>query len=204
MAHNHSVLRTVLEGIHLGSLGVWCGMTVGVGVCAAIAFPTMRDLDPTLPAFAALPDGHWSIAAGSVMNPVFHILDGASLALAGLALITLVLGAWTRSIRLGSPSGVLRTLALICALGAALYSTMLLRPEMDAHLDGYLTAGREGDIVTALANKDAFDALHPRASMLIGMTLAFGALAFVFGAINALHRPSGSSPSSIPPTHEPS
>lgn len=194
------MLTIVLEGIHLGALGLWCGATLAVGAAAAVAFPTMRDLDPSLPDFSQLPDGHWSIAAGQVMNPVFHLLDWASVVLSGISIATLVIGAILGVVRLASVSGVLRTVALIGATGVLLISAFVVRPEMDAQLAAYLQAGRAGDVETAFEHKDAFDALHPRASMLIATTLVLAALSYVFGAVNALHHPRRIHTSSDSPT----
>lgn len=196
MTRQNPALRTALETAHLGAMGLWCGMTIAIGAVAATIFPAMRRLDPSLPDYADFPDAHWSIGAGSIMNPLFHMLDWASLALAGIALLTLILGAAFGMIRLATASGTLRTLALLCAVIALGYSVFSLRPAMDADLSAYHSAARAGDHATALIHKDAFDHAHPRASLLIIMTLCFAGLAFIAGAINAIHNPQPATPAS--------
>ena len=196
MPRPNPALRTALEAVHLGAVGLWCGMTIAIGAVAATIFPAMRRLDPSLPDYAGFPDAHWSIAAGSMMNPLFHMLDWASLALAGIALLTLAIGTAFGMIRLATASGTLRTLALLCAVIALGYSVFSLRPAMDADLSAYHSAARSGDHATALVHKDAFDHAHPRASLLIAMTLSFAGFAFFAGAVNAIHRPEPTTPDS--------
>mgnify|MGYP000934491492 CR=1 FL=1 len=90
------------EAMHAMALAMWLAALAGAGLAAAIAFPAMKSLQPSLPDFpGAVPD-HWMIAGGHIGRPAFMIADRASLLAAALAVITLAIvtrlgrvhGAW--------------------------------------------------------------------------------------------------------------
>lgn len=156
--------RYICQGVHLAAVALWLGATIMTGVAAAIAFPTMRDLAPTLPDFADYPTDHWMIAAGTVMNKVFAILDYASVALAIIAAQALVVAAMPCRLRLSAPTSIVRMLALGGALASLAYSLFFLRPDMNTHLRDFHDHALAGRISEADTARAAFDALHPAAS----------------------------------------
>lgn len=177
--------RAICQGVHLASVSLWLGATVMTGVAAAIAFPTMKGLDPALPDFAAYPTDHWMIAAGAVMNKVFAVLDYASVALAVVAAQALVIAAMPCGLRLSAPSSIVRLLALAVAVGALGYSLFMLRPEMNAHLLEFHSHAMAGRLAEADAARSAFDALHPPASNALGV-IAIALVVLVFMGIWSL------------------
>ncbi|MCA9283195.1 MAG: hypothetical protein H6812_12735 [Phycisphaeraceae bacterium] len=177
--------RATCQGVHLAAVALWLGATIMTGVAAAIAFPTMRDLDPALPAFADYPTDHWMIAAGIVMNKVFAILDYASVALAIIALQALVIAAMPCRLRLSAPSSIVRLLALAGALASLAYSLFFLRPQMNAHLREFHDHALAGRIAQADAARAAFDALHPAASNALSL-IAVALLILIIAGIWSL------------------
>lgn len=145
--------------------GIAFGATAMTGVVAAVVFPTMRSLDPSLPGYAAYSGAHWSLAAGIVAERVFEIgliVSGVSLvvclvAIAGVA-FTRRAGGWP----------VVRLALLLITLGIFLTHAAWLAPRMDAAAESYRTAAVAGFAEDAAAAKSQFDGLHPIASKLIG------------------------------------
>ena len=161
------IARAISETIHLGVLGLWAGTVLMTGVTAALAFPTMKALDPTLPGFAKFNGDHWMIAAGSVMNKAFLVSDWVGLVCAGLAVVTLLFVLLGVRVKFAKPATVLRTVALAAALGMSIYAVAVLRPHMQAELTDFWDAARAGDSDTAAIHQQAFDDLHPKASFLL-------------------------------------
>ncbi|MDX2116186.1 MAG: hypothetical protein SFZ24_11300 [Planctomycetota bacterium] len=167
-------VRSALAGLHVGVLGVWAGTLLTAGLAAALAFPRMRALEPTLGVFAGMREHHWSIAAGHVANPLLSAVVVGQAVLAGAALATFVGARWRGGRVLMAVHGV----ALGCACLLAAGHAAVLQPAMARELEAYWSAARAGDDAAALPHKEAFDALHPAASrMMIGAlacTLAAG------------------------------
>ncbi len=148
-------------------LSLWFGSLVTIGVTAAIAFPTMKGLDPALPTYAAYQGEHWQIAAGRIMAQVFFVGDGIQLiALCGVSLITgLHLTVFRQP--LNRPANAIRTLLVVVLLGTVAYHTLLLAPRMNANLQLYWSqAELAGEWE---APKAAFDADHKRAERIMGL-----------------------------------
>jgi len=179
------IVRTIAEVLHLCALGVWAGAMGAVGAAAAIAFPMMRDLDPSLPAYAAYEGPHWSIAAGAVMNRVFALADTLGFVCACIAAATLVVVFVVRARPLAPM--VIRAALVAGALGLAGHAMFVQGPAMRAHLHAYWEAAEAGEDETAAVHKEAFDAMHPRASGLIGAQLIVVLLAFGVGGWATIH-----------------
>lgn len=177
---------TICELVHLSVLGLAAGVLVMTGAAAAVAFPTMKSLAPALPGFAVDPAQHWSIAAGSVMNRVFGVADAIVLSAAIAAVLTLIVVSLVARRGLASMTGVLRCAALVALCGAVGLSWFGLRPKMQGNLESYWSAAREGRVEDAAKFKAAFDADHPRASMLLTMQFVLCVTALGFGGWNAL------------------
>lgn len=172
-----------LDTLHAAAAGIWIGSVAMVGTLAAIAFPTMKKLDPTVPEFAAVGD-HWKIAAGSVANKMFVVVDSVSLACCLVCLATLGLSLSIR-VKLGRPRSALwifRTLAMTIAAGCLAYQLFILAPRMAENIHTFWDAARAGEVAKAATAQAAFDADHPTASNVIFIMFA-GALALLVGAV---------------------
>ncbi len=177
--------RAFCETIHLVALGLWVGTLAMTGAAAAILFPTIRGLRPTLPDYARYTGEHWLIAAGHVVQRLFLLCDTiqfgcATVASASLAVLYLRLRLeWRR------PASFARLGGLLVAMGVLFYQFFFLVPGMNRHLTAYWIAAQTGDNATALVHKAAFDADHPTATgLLVSGTLAV-LVALVAGAWSA-------------------
>ncbi|HZW10382.1 MAG TPA: hypothetical protein VFF69_10805 [Phycisphaerales bacterium] len=145
--------------------GIGFGVTAMTGVVAAVVFPTMKELGPSLPAYAAHGGPHWSLAAGMVAERVFNIgfaVTGA--ALLGAMASVLVL-AFTRGRR---EWPVARLALLFVTTGIFLTHFAWLQPRMDSAAAAYRKAAAAGRADEAAEAKGQFDDMHPIASKLIG------------------------------------
>lgn len=159
------------ESVHLVALSLWLGALLAVGGIAAVAFPTMKALAPALPGFKVPMADHWSIAAGHVMNPAFF-----AAMIGGIVLGPVSLAAW------GSMGGVRRVLAL-AAVGLAAAALLGLGLPMRGHLDAYWGAARAGEMESAAAAKERFDALHPWSSRALAAQAGLVGTCIVLGVV---------------------
>ncbi|GJQ29781.1 MAG: hypothetical protein HBSAPP03_16650 [Phycisphaerae bacterium] len=169
--------RAFCDALCLASFALWLGVVIMSGIVAAVAFPTMKSLNPSLPDFAAYPGEHWTIAAGHVARRVFDLGAMLQAGCAAIACVTLTGSA------LGDPRRprripFARAIALLLAVGILGYWRLSLTPTMDADLDAFWAAARAGNTESADAHKAAFNAAHPVAAR----TLSFTAL-FVFAGL---------------------
>lgn len=168
------------QTIHLLALALWIGAAAMSGVVAAIVFPTMRTLDPTLGAYPDYTGDHSVLGAGNIAGRVFLVVDMVQFVCAALALgafiVMLILG-----YSLNTLTRVLRSVILCVALGILSYHLFVLMPGMHDDLRAYWDAAAIGNNSTADAHKDAFLALHTTASRSIGATTMAALLAFVLG-----------------------
>jgi len=177
-------LRPILETVHLGALGVWAGAVAMTAVVAAVIFPEMMALDPSLPEFSAYPGEHGIIAAGWVMARVFLALDWIQLvcgALAGATVLAIAVGdgvrlRWTR---------VALTLA---ACGVLAWYLLAGAQPMGADLASFYRHAQAGEVETADQFRDAFDARHPTASRGLGSIGVLALVALVAGGLSAASR----------------
>ena len=107
---------------------------VAVGATAAIAFPTMKCLNPTLPGFEAIGD-HWSIAGGHIAQPLFAFIVPAGLALCVVSLLLALTVA--RGLPKGWGVGILGVGVLVLAVSIAAF---VVQQEMTGHWQMMLTA----------------------------------------------------------------
>ncbi len=138
------------------------GMT---GAAAAITFPTMRDLGPTLGAYPQYFGTHWNLAAGEVMRRVFDVSDGVTL-VAGLAASLSLMLAFALRAKFFKPTLTqwARVLLVLAVLGVIAYQSIWLRPAMNEELFAFIDAAAMGDAPTADLHRENFAALHPTAS----------------------------------------
>lgn len=171
-------LYRIGETVHLTALGVWAGALFGAGVAAAVAFPTMRALDPTLGAYPNYTGEHWMLAAGRVAARVFLITDVAQFVCAFLAVVGFI-GATVFGPRSRSWLRFFRAGALGVAFLLVSYHLLIQGPRMDRDLRAYWDAAAAGDNATATTHQDAFAAQHGAASRI--MTATFGATLLTLG-----------------------
>ena len=146
------------------TMALWLGAVLMTGAAAAIAFPEMRELGPVLPAFAGHEPEHWSIAAGHVMLPIFGVLDYATLALSGLAVVFTGLSIRSCAGRAGI---ALWLVGLIGATALGGHHALVRSPEMREDAHAYWEAAREGDEETAARRRVEFETAHPVASNIL-------------------------------------
>lgn len=157
------------ETMHLCALGVWAGALFGAGLTAAVTFPTMRDLAPTLGVYPDYTGDHWMLAAGRVASQVFKWTDWLQF---GCALLTVT------GFALSTHAGTRKRswLQFFRAAGTGIafllvsYHLLVLMPPMDVHLRQYWDAAAKGDNPTAEVHRQAFAARHGAASRSIGST----------------------------------
>lgn len=174
-----------LDTLHAAAAGIWVGSVAMVGTLAAIAFPTMKKLNPTVPEFAAVGD-HWKIAAGSIANKMFVVADSVSLACCLICLATLGLGLFIRAKRgrehVRVLLWILRSFVMTIAAACLAYQLFILAPRMAENIHTFWDAARAGEVAKATAAQAAFDADHPTASNVI-ITMFGAALALLVGAV---------------------
>lgn len=178
--------RAILEAAHLASLGIWFGAVGTAGAVAAVAFPTMMELDPTLGAYAAFPGEHWPIAAGEVLFKVFQITDLVAVVcvvlIAGTLLASIVAGGLSVR-RLSVKLRVALVIALIAVQGWALF---VLMPRMSHNVNEFWSAAKAGETERAGEYRVLFSNDHPTSrrvseTLLVFMVIAMGATGVSMG-----------------------
>jgi hypothetical protein len=161
--------RAIAESVLIASLSLWLGALVMSGATAAIIFPTMKGLNPSLPGITLDQTEHWLFAAGRVANRVFELAAIFEVACAVVAVSTFVgllsrrVGPMTRT------AAIARVLTLAAACGVLAYNVGVLAPRMRQNLDAYWSAAQSGDAAAAHTSRSAFDADHPVASRTLGI-----------------------------------
>ncbi len=178
--------RRLCELAHAAALAVWFAAVVGAGLTAALVFPEMRSLEPTLGAYPEYGGEHWRLGAGRIAARGFLIADAVQLAAAIVAVATLV-----GTILLGLPARRVSTLLRVVFTGGA--ATLLavlffyLAPRMNAPLRGYWEAAAAGDTGRAERLAADFGAYHGAASNLY-TALALLTLASLLVAVWSIAR----------------
>ncbi len=161
--------RKLADTLHTAALGVWLGVVLMAGAAAAVIFPTVKALNPSLPAFAAYTGDHWMIAAGRVADRTFAVSDAAQFVCALLAGLGLVLGRPIGDASWRTARSALRITFLSGALTALAYQLFVLAPRMNANLQAHWAAAAVGDDARAQTLREVFTADHPTASATLGM-----------------------------------
>lgn len=179
---------------HVVALAVWLGAVGGSALSAAIIFPTMRTLDPRLPAYAAYEGEHWVLGAGRIAERIFRVADAAQVGAAAAAILTaLALVAMVRG-SARSIFGAVWLLGLAGGSGVLGARLLWLGPRMDAALHRAWDAALAGDTPAAEAARGVFGSLHPAASNLMAATLVLVLIALVAVLPAMRARPSASGP----------
>lgn len=174
-------LAARLNAAHLVTLALVAGMIATTGLTAAIAFPTMRDLQPALGIYPEFGGEHAPLAAGTLMQKVFRIAGAAQFFLIGAASITLTLAGTVSNPRGGLARArvwQVRTLVTLAVLGT-LFAQNTLQRGMNRSLASYHAAARAGDDAGAQVFREQFAARHPTTSRLLtaALLLSVGGLA---------------------------
>jgi hypothetical protein len=174
--------------MHIVAMGLWVGSLGMTGAVAAIIFPAMKSLEPTLGAYALYSEQHWRLAAGHVASRVFFVSDIVQLfcaPLAGIALVLLVLRK-----RVPWPSRLIAARLVVLTLLMALlsYRFFVLAPRMDRALSDYRAAASEGEMDSASAHLLAFNTDHPIASRVLTATFVISLTGLGLGAWSASSR----------------
>ncbi len=178
------------DTIHSLSLSLWLAALVLGGVSAAVMFPAMKTVNPTLADFPGLEPDHWKIAAGMVQRRIFFVSDFIQFIAAIGTFITLGL----RLIGAGIPRAARRAATLVrtVAVGAAMlllsYHLLVLAPRLDDNLTTFYAQAQAGNLPAAQAARAAFDADHPIASSVLG-TMTICVLAGLWASIWPLAGP---------------
>jgi hypothetical protein len=162
-------LARIGETVHLTALGVWSGALFGAGVAAAVAFPTMRGLEPTLATYPGYTGEHWMLAAGRVAARVFLVTDAVQFACAVLTVGGFALAA-AAGPKLRSWLRFLRATALGIAFLLVSFHLLIQGPRMDRDLRAYWDAAAAGDNATAATHQQAFSDQHTTASSVMTAT----------------------------------
>ncbi len=174
--------RRVCESLHFVALAVWLGSLVMAGAVAAQVFPLLRALDAKVPDHDGFTGEQWLIVAGRVGDMVFTTTDFIQLAAVLVAVATLIASIAVYKLSPRRISTLVRSTALAVALLLVAYQLIILGPAMQQELHAYWTAAQAGNNDTAQAHRQAFDALHPRASRTLG-TSALAVLATIVAGV---------------------
>ncbi len=211
------------NGLYWLMLALWLGSLVFTGAIAAMLFPMMRDIDLSLPQYAAYGGSHSILLAGRIMAAIFFMQDVVELAAVAVLAVLLILQFSTFRMPLRRPANVVRVLAAAVLMLLVSYDTFVLAPRMNDNLGEFWRAAldvfsKEPAPETALAGddriivtphlgastaeaqraRDAFDADHPAASRLMGF-MAFMLVVLVFSSAAALSGGAAPTPASASP-----
>jgi hypothetical protein len=174
--------RRITESVHIAALGVWLGALLLAGTAAAMTFPVLKDLNPSLPRFARYDGPHWLLAGGHVVQRVFLALDLAQFVCVVVAGATLTLALVRQGLSLRRGTTFVR-IALLLALVAILsYRLGFLEPRMQGTLREYWAAAEAGNNAAAAGLKEAFDQGHPVERTLLTVTAGL-VLASIIAAV---------------------
>ena len=151
------------------SITAWLILVATTGISAATAFTVIPKLMPVIPEFQAYDSAqHGRLLAGLTVEPIFRFTDLAQWVLAPASLLlVLVLNALIK------PPILLRwitTIAIVAVIALVVCRWTIIDPPMSRHLDAYREAARMGDLETAVAQLQSFNAWHRIAEPLWGST----------------------------------
>jgi len=168
--NKHTVQR-VFEVVHIVALSVWVGAVGVSGIVAAVVFPTMGEMLPTLGAYPEYTGDHALLGAGRIAGQVFLIVDSIQFICATIALgalITMIVAGYS----INTLGRVARCVALLFTMGLLSWHLFILMPGMQMDLSSYWDLAAAGESAAADVHKDAFMALHETAAnSLKGLTL---------------------------------
>ena len=161
------VVSRLCQIVHLIALSVWLGSVAMSGVVAAIVFPLMRTLEPTLGVYPDYEGDHALLAAGRVASRVFFTVDAIQFVCASIALATLALLVAT-GYSLNTLARVMRVMILCMTLALLSYHIFFFMPGLTQMLNGYWDFAAIGNTEQADVFKDRFLESHSSASRILG------------------------------------
>ena len=162
----------IAQIIHLVALSIWIGSVAMSGVVAAIVFPLMRTLEPTLASYPEYGGDHAMLAGGLIASKVFFAVDFIQFVCGALAMMTLVVMIVT-GYTINTIPRLLRIMVLCATLALLSYHLFIFTPVQMLSLRGYWDFAASGDTNQADIFKDKFLASHSAASRLLGsLTIA--------------------------------
>jgi hypothetical protein len=174
--------RPFLRATHTFFLGLWFGSLVMTGIAAAIIFPTVKHLQPQVPAYASYRGEHWLLLAGKVAERIFTAADIVQFVCACVAVGAFLVMAAKTPEGWRTPERALRVTLLVAALTTLAYQILVLGPRMHLNLTEFWNAAGAGQQANADRFQAAFDADHPTASTVLGITVALVGAAFALAA----------------------
>jgi hypothetical protein len=189
--------RSFLVCVHLASLGLWLGVSVGVVATAAIAFPAMKALGVRVTSLPESAENQHRFVAGAVAQRVFLFGDTVAFACALLSAASmaglLVAGVWP----LRRPGTLVRALAMGVALASLASMLLIVTPSINAASRAHFAAAMAGDSAVAAEHARAVDDLHPMASALM-LSMIVSVLIVLLGGLWAVARGGGARDSDEP------
>lgn len=183
-----NALTRIAQVVHLLALSVWLGSVAMSGVVAAIVFPLMRELDPTLGAYPDYEGDHALLAAGRVASNVFFAVDLVQFVCASLALATIVVLV-VCGYSLNTVARVLRVIVLCMTLALLSYHLLLFMPGLMSMLQGYWDNAAAGNTEVADRFKEEFLAQHDTASNILGLLALMVTANIVVAGVTLTARP---------------
>lgn len=162
--------------------GIVFGVLAMTAVVAAVTFPRMKSLNPTIPGYEGYRGAHWSLAAGWIAEGVFDI----GFLIAGVAVAGCIAAVLSLAVVRGRRGMPIVRLGLTLVV-AALFCTHVgwLQRRMDVAAEEYREAAARGENDAAVEAKSRFDAMHPMASKLISAAALAGLALFGVSAWQA-------------------
>ncbi len=177
--------RHALHAVHLTALGLWCGSLLMTGAAAAVTFPMLKKLAPTLPGYSGYTGDHWMLAAGHVVDRVFAISDVVQFVCAMLATASMLIAAVFGGLAWRRPGGgvMARAVILAAALMVLGYHLLVLTPRMGVNLKQYWALAAAGQTAEAETFRAAFSADHPMAQRVMASLALLSFAGLVLGAL---------------------
>ncbi len=164
---NRAFFCRIAQILHLVVLSIWLGSVTMSGIVAAIVFPLMRTLEPTLASYPNYEGNHALLAGGLVASRVFFVVDTIQFICAAFALLTCSIMIVT-GYHINTIARLLRIMVLCATLALLSYHLFIFMPKLTMTLQGYWDFAAAGDTEQADMFKDRFLASHTAASRLLG------------------------------------
>ncbi len=169
---NRAFFSRIAQITHLVALSIWLGSVAMSGVVAAIVFPQMRTLEPTLASYPDYEGDHSLLAGGLIASKVFLAVDFIQFVCAALALLTLSIMIFA-GYQINTIARLLRLMVLCATLALLSYHLFLFMPQLTLTLTGYWDFAAAGDTAQADQFKDRFLESHSSASRILAtLTIA--------------------------------
>lgn len=178
-------LNAWCQALHILALGLWFGVLMMTGAAAAMTFPIIKSLTPTLPGFSAFPNDagqHSVILAGHLVSRFFLVSDAVQFACASVCIATLGFLIARRRASGAAASLVGRTALMGLAVVLVCYELFILAPTMATNMQRYWSSAKAGELAAAAQAKAAFDADHPVATTILASTAGVVALLLLLAA----------------------